>query len=413
MVKKLLINKKSKVLIVLIALIGMSYGGYAYKTKVQAISSEEPVLKEERVQKGDIIIDFTGDGEAQIPVINLDFEISGKLKELFVDTGQSIKKGDIVAKLEDTDYMNKLQNAQVQYEKAITKLEQTKQQFKLTTISEKQKLDALKSTFDEISLDYDAMIQLESIYPKMEIEKKRIAYESAKIAYETQIERLNIIANESKDIEMEKANVTTAEIALKTAQNDLDNTVLKSPMDANILTITYKPGETIPTVKESGEVTSDTSHFMVISDADKLEVIVPVSEIDLSNVFIDQEVEIEFEAFEGKKFRGKVLSIDVLPKIASSGLVTYEVKIGLDEGTNQLKTGMTCTTSFILNQRKNILTIPNKSVSIVDGKQVVQVKDEQGNIEIRTIKTGLTDGNNVEVMNGLKSGETIFVKEKK
>lgn len=400
-------------LIVLIALIGMSYGGYAYKTKVQAISSEEPVLKEERVQKGDIIIDFTGDGEAQIPVINLDFEISGKLKELFVDTGQSIKKGDIVAKLEDTDYMNKLQNAQVQYEKAITKLEQTKQQFKLTTISEKQKLDALKSTFDEISLDYDAMIQLESIYPKMEIEKKRIAYESAKIAYETQIERLNIIANESKDIEMEKANVTTAEIALKTAQNDLDNTVLKSPMDANILTITYKPGETIPTVKESGEVTSDTSHFMVISDADKLEVIVPVSEIDLSNVFIDQEVEIEFEAFEGKKFRGKVLSIDVLPKIASSGLVTYEVKIGLDEGTNQLKTGMTCTTSFILNQRKNILTIPNKSVSIVDGKQVVQVKDEQGNIEIRTIKTGLTDGNNVEVMNGLKSGETIFVKEKK
>ncbi|MBF8984062.1 efflux RND transporter periplasmic adaptor subunit [Lutibacter sp. B2] len=413
MVKKLFLNKKVKVLIVLTVLMSVTYGGYAYKAKVQATSTQEPVLKEERVERGDITIDFTGDGEAEIPVVNVDFEISGKLKELFVETGQSIKKGDIVAKLEDTDLMNKLQNAQVQYEKAVTKLEQTKQQFKLTTISEKQKLDDLKSKFDEISLDYNAMIQLEGIYPKMEIEKKRIAYESAKGAYETQIERYNILSNESKDIEMEKGNIATAQIALKIAQDDLDNTLLKSPMDAKILTITYKPGETIPTVKDSGEVTADTSHFMVISHADKLEVIVPVSENDLYNVSMDQEVEIEFEAFEGKLFTGRVLSIDALPKKDSSGLVTYEVKIGLEDDSNQLKTGMTCTTSFILNQRKNVLTIPNKSVSMVDGKQVVQVKGEQGNIETRTIKTGLTDGKNVEVVDGLKAGEIIFVKDKK
>lgn len=413
MIKRLLSNKKLKILIVLIVIMGVTYWGYTYKEKLQETASEEPVFTEQKVERGDIVIDFTGDGEAEIPVVNLDFEISGKLKELNVSTGQQIKEGDIVAKLDDTDYKNKFQNAQIQYSKALINLEKIKEQQALNIISEKQKLDDLKATFDSISLEYNAMVQLEDVYPKMDVEQKRITYEKSKVAYEAQSKRYDILSKDNKDIETEEVNIEASKIALKIAQDDLDNTVLKAPMDAKILTVSYKIGETIPTVKESGEVTSDTSHFMVISDSDKLEVIVPVSEIDLSNVAINQQVDIEFEAFEGKIFTGRVVAIDSLPQKDSSGLVTYDVKIVLDDASDKLKTGMTCIASFILNQRKNVLIAPNKAVSIVDGKQVVQVTDEDGNIETRNIKTGLTDGKNVEVMDGLSAGEIILVKDKK
>lgn len=407
----MLSNKKLLIVFVIVVIFGGGYGGYVYKVKASETSVEVPRFREEKVRRGDIRIDFIGDGEAEIPVVNLDFEISGKLKELLVSNNEEIKKGDVVAKLDDTDYMNKLQNAQVQYDKALAKLEQTKQNYELQLISEKQKLNDLKLQFDKISLEYNAMVKIKEIYPQQQIEQNRIAYENAKSAYEAQFERYNILSKESKDIVMEKANVEAAQIALKTAEDDLENTILTAPMDAKILNITYKLGETIPTVNGAGEVTSDTNHFMVISDAKKMEVIVPISEIDLSNIFLDQEVQVEFEAVEGQSFGGKVLSIDSLPKIDNNGLVTYDVKVELTDGLDKIKTGMTCTVSFILNQRSDVLTIPNKAVSIVDGKQVVQVKDEQGNITQRTITTGLTDGSNVEVIKGLEASETVIVKD--
>lgn len=413
LLKAILSNKKIRNSVVTMLFIAISYGGYVFTQKATEVSAEVQTFVEQRVTRGDITIDFVADGEAEIPVVNLDFEMSGKLKELFVDTGQQIKKGDVVAKLDDTEYVNKLESAQIQYKKAVTRLEQIKEQYELNFITEKQKLDDLKFQLDKVSQEYLPMLEVKDVYSKQEIELKKVTHESAKLAYESQLKKYNIISKSSLDIEMERANVESAKITLKSAQDDLDNTVLKAPIDAKVLSISYKPGETVPTVTKSEEVTADTTHLMVISDAEKIEVTVPVSEIDLENIAIDQNVEIEFEAFRKQNFSGKVVSIASLPLIDNNGLVTYDVIIELNGGLDKIKTGMTCTVSFILNQRKNVLIIPNKAVSIVEGKQVVQVKDEQGNITSRTVKTAFTDGINVEVIEGLEVGEVVMIKEKR
>ncbi len=412
MVKKLLSKKIITLVLVCIAILGLVYAGFLYKTQPVESAAEDESVKEHAVRRGDITIDFIGDGKAEIPVVNLDFGISGILRECYAAVGQDIKAGDVVAKLDDTDYRNKRQDAQINYEKAAARLEQTKQQYQLSLLAEQDKLNDLKAKFEQISLEYLPMLEIQDVYSEQAVELKRVSYEEAKSAYGTQLERYNILSKDSKDIEMEQANVEAAKIALKVTQDNLNNTVLTAPMDAKILAISYKPGETIPTVKEAGEVTANTNHFMVISDAEKVEVIVPVSEIDLSNIAIDQKVEVEFEAFNGQTFYGKTVFVDALPKIDASGLVTYDVTIELDGGLDKIKTGMTCTVSFILNQRKNVPVIPNRSVRIVEGKQVVQVKDEQGHVEPRTIKTGLTDGTNAEVTDGLEIGEILVIKEK-
>jgi RND family efflux transporter MFP subunit len=406
-------NKFIKIVIILGLALGLSFVGVKYIKKPVKSLSENGVTKEEKVKRGDITIGFEGDGEAEIPVVNLDFDISGKLKELYVQEGEQITEGQLLARLDDTEYEKKLKTAQINYKKALANLAQKEENKRLSLISEKQKLDELKSKLDQIEAEYLPMVEIKEVYSKQAIDMRKASYDSAKSAYETQLERYDILANSDKDIQLEKANVEASKLSLEMAEDDFNSTILKSPMEGRILNISYKPGETISSIKESGQATADTTHFMVISDSGKVEVVVPVSEIDLSKVEVDQSVEVEFEAFEGQIFTGKVIYIDSLPKIDNSGLVTFDVRIELDSGIDKIKSGMTCSVSFIIRQRKNVIYISNKAVSMLDNNQVVKVKDENNDIQIRKIKTGLTDGKFVEVIKGLDVGETIIIEEKK
>lgn len=414
MSKKLIPNKFIKITIIILALVvGLIFVGAMYIKKPAESLSEAGVANEEKVERGDITIGFEGDGEAEIPVVNLDFDISGKLKELYVQEGEQIKKDQLLAKLDDTEYEKKLKTAQINYKKALANLAQKEENKKLTLISEKQKLDDLKLKLDQVEAEYLPMLEIKDAYSNQAINMKKSSYESAKSTFETQQERYEILVNSNKDIELEKANVEASKLSLEMAEDDFNSTILKASMEGKMLNIAYKPGETISSVKESGQTTADTTHFMVISDSDKVEVVVPVSEIDLSKVELEQKVEVAFEAFEGQIFNGKVTSIDSLPIIDNSGLVTFDVRIELDSGIDKIKSGMTCSVSFIIRQRKNVIYISNKAVSMLDNKQVVKIKDVDGNTQIKNIRTGLTDGKYVEVTDGLNVGETIIIEEKK
>lgn len=413
MVKKFASNKLIKTVLILVLIACAGFVGFKYVNKPAESLSKDTLQKEEKVKKDDITIGFEGDGEAEIPVVNLDFDISGKLKELYVSEGEAITEGQLLAKLNDIEYSKKLKTAEINYTKALANLEQKKENRKLSLISEKQKLEELKSNLDQVESEYLPMLEIQDVYSKQELDVKKSSYENAKLAYQTQLERYNILSSSTTDIELEKANVESSKLSLDMAKDDYNSTILKSPMEGRILNIAYKPGETVSSGDNSDKVTADTSHFMVVSDADKVEVVVPVSEIDLSKVEIGQRVELEFEAFEGQKFTGNVIKIDSLPMIDNNGIVTFNVRAQLDGGVDKIKSGMTCSVEFIIKQRKDVLVIPNKAVSMVEGKQIVKVKDESGNIETKNIKTGLTDGKFVEVIEGINVGETIIIEEKK
>ena len=412
MLEKFNSNKFLKVSIILIILLSLGFIGYKRFYKTSPASNATVTLLEERVQMGDITIGFTGDGKAEIPVVKLDFEISGKLKELYVKEGELIQEGQLLAKLDDTELQNKLRISQINYNKALGISKQKEENLKLNIQSEKQKLDDLGLKLKQIEVEYLPMVHLQDYYSKQELEMKKLSYESAKDAYDVQVEKYNSISNSNIEIELEKINVESAKINLEMAMSDLENTILKSPVTATVIYVSNKPGETVSAGKDTGSVTADTASFMIVSEADKVEVIVPISEIDMPKVQVGQTAEVNFEAYDREKFIGKVISINSLPRTDQSGIVSYDVKIELD-GTEKIKTGMTCSITFIVRQQKNVLKIPNKAVSVVEGKQTVKVKDGNGDIEIRNIKTGLTDGKSAEVVEGLNVGETILIENKK
>jgi len=400
-----LIKKILRVLVAVVVLCGIGIGVYAYRAQNAPVSSEIDSFKEVTVRQGDIKIGFDADGKAYLPVIKLRFPLSGQLKNVMFETGDKIKKGDIIAKLEDKDYVNKLESARINYQQAVVKLEKTKQQYASELISEKSKLDNLQYQQDSIALQYLPMEQIPDAYPRQEIESKRAAYENAKAAYSSALQAYNLLVEGSKDIELDEISIKQAEAAVKSAEDSLTDTILKSPVDGNILSVAYNPGEMVSS-------SNDSNYLAVVSDVKGLGVTALVSELDVAKTEKDQKVEMEFEASEGQTFTGKVLSIDPLPVTDSSGIVSYTVNIGIDNASDKILDGMTCIVSFVLKEKKNVIVVPNTSVKVVERKQVVEVKEKSGEIVAKNIKTGLTDGSNVEVIEGLEAGEVVIIRAK-
>ena len=396
-------KSKLKLLIGLTVLCAIASGGYFLSTRNSTASVQVAEYKEVTARQGDIKINFLADGKAYLPVLKLRFPISGQLKDVMFDTGDKVKKGDLIAKLEDKEYINKIESARINQDQAVVKLEKTKQQYESQLASEKSKLDNLKYQLDNIALQYQPMQQIPETYSEQEIKLKKVAFESAKAAYESALEAYNLLLKGTQDITLDEINIRQTKISVKVAEDGLSDTILKSPVDGEVLSISHRPGETV----------SNSTDFAVISDIGRLSVIAQVSELDVPKIEKGQSVEMEFEALQGQSFKGGVLSVDPLPVTDSGGIVNYTVNIEIDNTTDTIKDGMTCSVSFILKQKQNVVVIPNTAVKRVEGKQVVEIKDEIGNIVTKNIKTGLTDGTNVEVTEGLNAGDILIIRAKK
>lgn len=370
MLKKLFGNKKLRIIIFGIIIIA---GGLGYYYRVNVMGAEsEPVYQEVTVSREDITVGMEADGTADLSVTNLSFNVGGKLTEVLVEPGQVVKAGELIARLDDTDYVNKLTKAE--------------QDYNLSVISCQTKLEDLKYQLDTLETEYNAMSQIPECYTEKELNDEKKAYEKAKAAYDAQL-----ASNE--------VTIASGATSIKTVQDDINNTILVSPIDSTVLAVNYSAGERVP---------EDTTCVVLQNDAD-VEVIASVSEVDIGTVTEGQQVEAIFDAFDGETFSGKVTYVDSLPASNNSGLVSYAVTIVLDGGKDKIKTGMTCTVNFIQKQVENVLVIPNKAISMVNKKQVVRVKSTDGQIEEREIKTGFSDGTNVEVSEGLKEGDVVLV----
>ncbi|MCT4631109.1 MAG: efflux RND transporter periplasmic adaptor subunit [Firmicutes bacterium] len=403
--KKIIKNKYFFIILVMI----LGFATYSYIQGNAVTAEEGPTTSESIVARGNIVIGFTGDGVAEIPVVNVDFDINGTLKEIYVSEGDKVTEGQLLAKLKDEEYLNKLKTSEITYKQALTNLELKKENEVLSLLSEKEKLDNYKSSLEKIKAEYQPMVENPDLYPSQDITFKKLDLDSAQTAYDNQLKRYNTLKNSNKSIEVEKANVESKKINLEIAEDDFNSTSLISPISATILNIAYKEGEIISSPSNSSSQTSNTTNFIILSDSDKVEVTVPVSELDLDMVEKEQTVEVVFEAFEGITYTGKVSNIKSLPDIDNNGVVTYDVTILLEGDTERIKSGMTCEATFIMRQEKNVLTIPNKAVYIFEGTQYVDVKNDQGSPEQRAIKTGLTDGKNSSVIEGLIAGETLVI----
>lgn len=177
-----------------------------------------------------------------------------------------------------------------------------------------------------------------------------------------------------------------------------ENNTLVSDVDGIVTSLGYTPNT----------MTSTAKPVVTIGTLDMVTAVIGVSQNDVNKLEEGQVVQLEVNAYPGEKLMAKVKSINYVPS-NEGGSVVYKVTVELDSTERALLEGMTVNSKFIIKEVKDVLILSNKAITLVDGKQMVKVKREDGTIEDVEITTGFSDGRVSEIKNGLSEGDIVVV----
>lgn len=277
----------------------------------------------------------------------------GKVIELPINVGQKVTMGEVIARLEQDDLQ-----AKVKLQEAI--------------------LDESKAEAWRLEKDLERDQQLH--------EAKSIA--SQKFDLTT---ALYAIA---------KARVQKAIAELDFANAQLSYATITAPIKGTVASVNTIQGETVTTGLNAPT-------FIRIIDLDRLEVLAYVDENDIGKVRVGQQAIFTVAAQAGTDFKGEVTSIYPSATIQDN-VVYYITSVSVDNREGKLMPDMTANVLIFLDQRKGVLTVPNKAVQREGAKKFVHVME--GSVpEKRYVETGWKDSSYTEILEGLKDGQSVIV----
>jgi len=275
---------------------------------------------------------------------------------------------------------------------------------------------------------------------KSDLEASKVRLENAKSQYERGIElheNGSISDKAFEDIQenfaQAKSTLVRTEVSYENAKIALDDTVVRSPISGTIISRPVEVGQVIssPTSAVGGGTL-----LMTMADLSKVRVRALVDEIDVGKVSIGQMVSIKVAAYRDKEFFGTVSKIEPLAKV-DQNVTTFPVLIDIDNKENLLLLGMNTdvvievlnkqvsmsTPTMSLRTRKDIysaasiLNIPKSDVdnfldNNVKGEnynKFIVIKDSKNGPALTWVEIGESDLSNVEVINGLNSGDTVYI----
>lgn len=378
-------NKKRLWIISLIGIITAGGAVYWYQQQNKEAATETQ-YEQAQVTRDDIVVGLDSDGNIEFAKVNLRFGVKGTIAEILVAEGEQVKKGEVIARLDDRDYQD-------QYQLALAQLQEAKEQDTTSLLDSELKIKSGEAELEKLKDEYKEMEAIPDAYPANDLKLKKLELDNKELEYKNML----------KKYELQKGQgLKQNELQVKMAKENLEDTILYAPVSGVVLGLANKVGESL----------TDEQDFATVHENNAIKAATKVIEYDIGQIKLGQKVYVTVEAVPDKKFTGVVSKVNALTAEDSSGLVNYAVEIDIKDPGSELRDGMTCSVSFVIKEVKNCLIVPYKAVKIVNGKQVVTVVDEKRQQVERQIKTGFTDGTSVEVLAGLKGNETLVYPKK-
>lgn len=405
-------KKKTLLIIVAIVLLGL-VGVMALKpfSKKEAVVTFNTV----RVEKGNISNTVTATGTIEaIKTVNVGTQVSGILQHVYVDFNDHVKQGQLLAKLDETSLQAQLDQSQSAVNQA------------------QAQLNFQEATYNRLKVLYD---------------KKLIAqadFDQAVFNYENS-----------------KGSLANAKFALARAKVNLDYATITSPIDGVVLNRAVEEGQTVAASFNTPTL------FTIVNDLTRMEVQTSVDEADIGKVIVDQRVEFTVDAYPDLKFEGSVSEVRLNP-VTTNNVVTYTVILNAPNPGKKLMPGMTASTTIYVEEKNDALVLSGKAIRFTPGQAYMQkmfakmktsgkmpqmpaggqmpsgaqedgakqqpadgqipegmpsrpgvnnndpktktvwVKDNSMGMHIISIRIGIDNGTNVEVVSGLKEGDEVI-----
>ena len=327
-------------------------------------AKKEDVLRTVTVERGTIV-----DQALAIGTIDPDKEISvkspiaGIVKRTFADIGDKVEIGDPLFDIAPDP-------TPMEYAEA-------KRQVELAEVSYKN----IKRDFERVKT-----LSESGGKTRQEYEDKQAQYEEAQIRFNLAREKLALIESGQTEV----------------AGRNIDN-IIKSTIKGTVLSLMVEEGDPVVPLT-SYQAGTD---LMTLARMDDLIFKGWVDEIDVGKISVDMPAEIEIGALPNAEVTGVINKIS--PKAQQrEGSTMFEIEITLKEqGSSYLRAGYSANANIIINKRAEVLMIPERLVTMNDSVSTVEVQDTAGVITTREVKIGLSDGINIEIVDGLAEGDMI------
>ncbi len=262
-----------------------------------------------QLSRGDIKVTVSSTGTlAAHDTVEVGTEVSGTVKEIFVDYNQNVKKGQLLARLK-TDLLES------------------------SVLDAKANLAKAQAQSEEARINYG---KNKTLYEKGFLSEKEF------LPFKT--------ANETAN-----ASLQSAQAALDRAKTNLEYAIIRSPIDGIILERAIEVGQTVAASFSTPKM------FVIAQDLSKMRIKALVDETDISQIKTNQAVTFTVSAYPEKTFSGKVFQIRRQP-INVSNVVNYSVIVDAPNEENLLFPGMTTTIEFIVNQAKDVLLVSSEAL---------------------------------------------------
>jgi len=355
-----------------------------------------------KVEKGDLAKSVVATGKIEpITKVEIKSKASGIVKKLYVEYGDKVKKGQVLADLDKEELQARVDQARAQLETSSASLNGTRADLVRAKVdAESPDVPLLKRAYDRAQgMAKDGVVS-------------ESALDDAEKNYELALNKQNVAKAQLQVLEAKigqaQGQVAQDRANLKQLEEQLGYSTIESPIDGIVLSRDVEVGDAVSSILVLG---SSATLVMTLGDTSEVYVKGKVDESDIGKVYLGQPARIKVESYKDKTFTGKVTKISPMG-VEKDNVTTFEVRASINNPEGVLKANMTANAEIILEEHKNVLQIPEGAILYdKDKKASVEVPDPKGKEGKRklAVNIGISNGAKTELLGGLKEGDQVVL----
>lgn len=387
--------------------------------------------------------------------VKISSDVSGEVIELYVKEGDSVTVGQVLAKIKPDEYQSAVERG----EAAVSSARAQRQISSTNVQSSAAQIEQVRADRARAAAQLDAARQAhqrnerlfnEGVISAAEYETSLNSFraaESGLAAADAMLKSAESgLTTARENVRVAEYGINSATASLKELRTSLQKTIITAPVSGIVSKLSIEKGERV-----LGTIQMAGTEIMRIANMSSMEVQVDVSENDILKVAVNDEAEIEVDAYLGRKFKGKVTEIansasnvGATAVLNTDQVTNFIVKIRLDptsyadlvarnNGRNPFRPGMSAAVDIYTHTAENALSVPLVAVTARDeeaekdktgpqkpeGAASEEKKPDDDQIKeivfvvvgdtvaVREVKTGIQDNDFIEITGGLQEGETV------
>src|SRR5262245_2933835 len=296
-------------------------------------------------------------GEATVEAVP---KVAGRLDSVSVRLGDRVRRGQMLAKIEDRELQEQVRQAEASFEVSAATIRQREADLRFAQTN----LDRSKNLFDR------------QLIPKQTFDDAEARFQAA-----------------AAQLDLAKAQHSQSQARLDELKINLANTVITSPVNGFIGKRTLDPGAWV----------TPNSALLSVVDISQVRLVANIVEKDLRRISAGQRADVQVDAFPSETFRGRIARVSPVLDPATR---TAQIEVEIENPQFRLKPGMYARVNFTVEQRPNTLVIPANALVDVQGSRGV-FQPNGDTAKFKPVTIGLTDDQHVEISSGLAEGDRI------